>query len=362
MNPLAKDLDHVLAHTQGLWDELRGQRIFITGGTGFFGCWLLESLCWANDHLGLNTEAVVLTRDPEAFERRAPHLACHRAISLLVGDVREFDYPKGRFSHVIHAAAEASARLNSENPMLVYDIIVDGTRRTLDFACHCGATKFLLTSSGAVYGKESRKLGRIPEDCCSAPDASDPASAYGEGKRVAELLCAFYAARHSFEPKIARCFAFVGPRFPLDAHFAVGNFIRDAVRGGPVSVTSDGTPRRSYLHAADLVIWLWTILFRAPACRPYNVGSDEGISLLDLAHGIAQSVVPECAVVVTGRDSDPEKADSYVPCIDRARIELGLKVLIPLRDAIRDALAWHGRPPCSDAFGRECNRDLHMRG
>jgi nucleoside-diphosphate-sugar epimerase len=56
-NSLAEDMDHVLAHTRDLWEELRGQRIFITGGTGFFGCWLLESFAWANDKMNLHAEA-----------------------------------------------------------------------------------------------------------------------------------------------------------------------------------------------------------------------------------------------------------------------------------------------------------------
>ena len=69
-NPLAEDLDHILAHTEGLWEELRGQKIFITGATGFFGCWLLESFAWANEKLNLKAEIVALTRNLENFQRR----------------------------------------------------------------------------------------------------------------------------------------------------------------------------------------------------------------------------------------------------------------------------------------------------
>src|SRR5687767_4399898 len=79
-SPLADDLHHVLLHTESLWDELRGQRLFITGGTGFVGCWLLETFLWANDELALNASVVVLTRNKTAFRKKAPHLADHSAL------------------------------------------------------------------------------------------------------------------------------------------------------------------------------------------------------------------------------------------------------------------------------------------
>ena len=338
-NPLAEDLDHVLAHTEGLWDELRGQRIFITGGTGFFGCWLLESFAWANEKLNLGAKAVVLSRNPDAFHKKAPHLASNTSIAFHAGDVRDYEFPKGSFTHVIHAATESSTRVNEENPLAMLDTIVQGTRHTLDFAVACGAKKFLLTSSGAVYGKQPSDLSHVPEDYPGAPDPLNPSSAYGEGKRAAELLCAIYHKQHGLETKIARCFAFVGPYLPLDMHFAIGNFIRDALAGGPVRVNGDGTPYRAYLYAADLAIWLWTLLMRAPACRPFNVGSDVAFTIADLARQASTLAMPRAEVQIAKQPIPNAPTLRYVPAIKRAVDQLGLKVRVSLREAIRRTAA-----------------------
>jgi nucleoside-diphosphate-sugar epimerase len=342
-NPLAADLDHILDHTRELWQQLRGERIFITGGTGFFGCWLLESLLWAQDKLGLGLQAAVLTRDPDAFRAKAPHLAGHPGVTLLVGDILSYEFPAGTFSHFIHAAVDASAKLNDKAPLHMLDTIVEGTRRALDHAIACGARRFLLTSSGAVYGKQPPEITHIPEEYAGAPDPLDPRSAYGEGKRVAEHLCALAARGSSLEPKIARCFAFVGPYLPLNIHYAIGNFIRDALRRGPIIVLGDGTPFRSYLYAADLAIWLWTILLRGQACRPYNVGSEQSISVGDLAIAVRDMVDPKAEVVISQPADPASPPERYVPSVQRASTELGLRPSYSLDDAIQRTARWTAR-------------------
>jgi nucleoside-diphosphate-sugar epimerase len=337
---LKRDVDHVLAHTPKVWEELRGERLFITGGTGFVGCWLLESFVWACATLELGASATVLTRDPEAFCGNAPHLASHPAVRLHRGDVRSFPFPFGRYSTVIHAAAPSSSRLNEDDPVEMLDVVVGGTRRTLDFAVACGARRFLLTSSGAVYGKQPSEVSHLSEDFGGAPETSDPRSAYAEGKRAAELLCAIYHSRYGLETKIARGFAFLGPYLPLDVHFAAGNFIRDRLAGGPIRVSGDGTPYRSYLYAADMAIWLWTILVGGQACRPYNVGSEVETTIRQLAFAVAGPAV----AVRVGREPVPgQPAERYVPSTRRATAELSLDQLIPLADAIERTLDWHRR-------------------
>lgn len=340
-NPLKSDLDHILDHTRPLWDELRGQRLFITGGTGFVGCWLLESFAWANDKLGLNAKVVVLTRNPDVFARKAPHLARHPAIRFHVGDVRSFEFPEGAFSHVIHAATEASAKLSDENPLLMLDTITEGTRRTLEFARACGTRKFLLTSSGAVYGKQPPDRARIPEDYNGAPDQFDPRSVYGKGKQMAEYLCALYSWKYGIQTKIARCFAFVGPYLPLDIHFAIGNFVRDGLRGGPIKIKGDGIPYRSYLYAADLAIWLWTILSKGKPCRPYNVGSENEITIAELARQVAGYFQPAPRVEIALAPQAGKPPERYVPSVQRCALELGLRQAIDLQESLRRTIAWH---------------------
>jgi dTDP-glucose 4,6-dehydratase len=336
-----EDLEEVLTFAHSAFEELRETRIFITGGTGFFGHWLLESLLYANARLSLNVHATVLTRNASRFRERAPHIANNDAITLIEGDVRSFEFPAEAHTHILHAATDSSP--SAEAPAYeLAESILDGTRRVLQFARETGAHRLLYLSSGAVYGRGITDVPRIPETYRGAPDPLDLNSSYDEAKRMAEHLCVAYSQGTSLECTIARCFAFIGPHLPLDAHFAIGNFIRDAIASKPINILGDGTPLRSYLYMSDLAAWLWTMLVRAPADRAYNVGSDQAVSIQNLADTVAATLQPGLAVNVAREPLPNAKPATYVPDISRARTELGLNVTVSLEDAIRRTAAWHG--------------------
>ncbi|MGC1182307.1 NAD-dependent epimerase/dehydratase family protein [Legionella sp.] len=334
MKLLANDLDYILLHTNPLWENLRNQRIFITGGTGFFGCWLLESLVSANKLFKLNTTAVILTRSPEQFKKKCPHLFLEPCLIVHKGDVQNFKFPEGEFSYIIHAATDT----DSEYPELMFQTITQGTVHTLDFARQAGVRSILLTSSGAIYGRQPANISHLFEN--SSSYSLNEASAYARGKRKAEELCDYYATQFNLNIKIARCFAFVGPHLPLESHFAIGNFIRDGLQQKTIIVNSDGSSYRSYLYAADLAIWLWTILFRGKTMRPYNVGSDEALNIRELAHQVANNFRPSPSINIKQIPSTrpPER---YVPDISRAREELGLVPGINLQQAIQKTINWY---------------------
>lgn len=342
MNPLAADLDNVLSRTVGLWEELRGGRLFLTGGTGFFGCWLLESFLWASEKLCLNAETVVLTRNPEAFACKAPHLAFHKAVKLHTGNLDDFTLPEGSFTHVIHAAGDLS-KGNSDDAAGLLTRSFCGLQRVLELARQSGAAKVLCTSSGAVYGPAVPGRWKLREDDPPSGIPLETRGAYAEAKRMAELLGTLSAQQHGFEFKIARGFAFLGPYLPLDAHLAAGNFIRDALAGSPIMVRGSGTAVRSYMYPADLAVGLWKVLFRGAHGRPYNLGSDQPVTIAELAHAVARECDPPPPVSVLEQARPEEVVDYYVPDITRARTELGLDLSLGLAEAIRCTLAWHQR-------------------
>lgn len=335
------DLGHILDHTRNLWEDLRGARLFITGGTGFFGTWLLESFLFANRQLDLKASASVLSRKPASFQKAFPHLGLDPAITLIKGDARDLKFPRGNFSHIIHAATETNPDFTDVDPLEKFSSNIEGTRHVLDFAVKSGAEKFLFTSSGAVYGKQPAEITHIPETYLGAPEPTDPNSAYGQSKRASEFLCATYAKQHGFDAAIARCFAFVGPRLPLNSNYAIGNFIRDAMNSTPIQIGGDGTPYRSYLYAADLAIWLWTILLRGQSCHPYNVGSENDLIILQLAKTVADVIAPELPIQVAKRPTPNKTAERYVPSTQRAKTELGLQEFTKLPDAIQRTAQWY---------------------
>jgi len=331
------DLRHIWQHTEPIWRQLAGERLFITGGTGFFGVWLLEALVFANKQMQQDVRATILSRNPAKVFKSLPHVA--GCVSWHEGDVRNFQFPDGHFSHIIHAATSVDARYNASAPADALDTMVQGTRRVLELAARAGTTNFLLTSSGAVYGPQPPDMANMSENFIGGPDPTSVGSVYAEGKRMAELQLAIAASQSDLEGKIARCYCFVGPHLPLDWHFAIGNFIRDALAGSEIVVQGDGRPMRSYLHAADLVIWLVTVLAKGQSLRPYNVGSEQACSIGELAERVARAS-PQSSrirVLVPGGEGLPPR---YVPDTRRAREELGLHQTIPLDEAISRTLTW----------------------
>jgi dTDP-glucose 4,6-dehydratase len=311
-----------------LWPRLSGARLFITGGTGFIGRWLIEALVRS----GTDAEITVLSRNPAGFAARAPHLA--KKCRFVAGEIDSFAAPAGSFSHVIHGATDASAELNARDPRRMFDTIVLGTRRVLDFAVERGAQRLLFMSSGAVYGVQPWELTHVPEDWHGGPDLRDPKSAYGEGKRAAETLCAIYGRQFGLDVVTARIFALLGPLLTLDIHFAAGNFIRDAVAGRMISVKSAGTAVRSYLYAADLAVWLWTLLVAGKRGAVYNMGSEEAVSIADLARRTSD-VLGGAGVEVLGRPDPGWNPGRYVPSTAAIRGELGVAPTVGLDEAIR---------------------------
>jgi len=312
-------------------------KLLLTGGTGFFGRALLRQWMTSNDRLRPAESVTVLSRDPHSFLKRFPEFAGLPWLQWHLGDIVDPNSlpHKTQFTHILHAATDSTlgAQLS---PLQRYDQIVDGTRHLLELAVRCKAQRFLLTSSGAVYGSQPPHLEKIPEELLSMPNPLNANLAYGVAKRAAEHLCALYTQTYGLNTIIARCFAFVGPDLPLDVHFAIGNFIRDALEGEAITVKGDGSSARAYLDQRDLAQWLLVMLERGRAGQAYNVGSDQAISIAELAHLVRDTLAPGKVVQIQKAAVD-EPRNRYVPSIAKASSELGLSVTVPLVEAIRHA-------------------------
>jgi nucleoside-diphosphate-sugar epimerase len=330
------ELSRLIWTTEVRLRTLSGASILITGATGWFGVWLLETLCAADDMLQLGIRITAVSRNPERFTARFPGFAGDRRINWIKTDIRELKPVFGGFSHVIHAAADTSMDSDRDAPQRFFETILEGARRALA-AAETRCKSFLLLSSGAVYGPAQPNCERFVE---SAPGEFDPSSlknVYARGKHAAEQI-GVIAADMGVPVRIARCFAFVGPHMPFDKHFAIGNFIADAVGGRPIRVKSDGRPLRSYLYMTDLVRALIAILADGASAKPYNVGSDTAVTIEQLALCVDR-VAGGRGVIIEGAVSDP--SDRYIPDTTRLRVELGCVPEIALDTAVARTAGWY---------------------
>lgn len=338
----AEDLDHIYQNTQEIWKSFRGKSIFLTGGTGFFGKWLLESFIYVNEKLVLNATITTLTRNPEAFLIEYPFYREHaKTVIFIKGDILNYEFNLDKkFHYIIHAATAASESLNKSYPLLMMDTITIGTRNVLEFAITQPLEGFLFVSSGAIYGKQPWNHSHINETDSFKININNSNAAYAEGKRIAELYCSTYFEKYNLPVKIARCFAFVGPYLPLDTHFAIGNFINNAIKNEDIIIKGDGSTIRSYMYASDLMVWLWNILLKGEVNQAYNVGSDEGVSIKQLAEKISSISGSKLAVKILGSPVQKEHIDIYCPSITKANL-LNVKIKIQLTESIEKTIKFY---------------------
>jgi UDP-glucuronate decarboxylase len=321
------------------------KRIFITGASGFFGENFISKISELNKNFSANMRVVALTRNIEAVKKYSPRLFSAHGVTWVEGDIINFQFPDGDFDQILHmATATSKETFAGADQLLKFKSLVNGTERVLEFAGHCKARKILFTSSGVVYGDASENCVTISEDYLGSPSTIEIDSAIGHGKRIAEYLCAYYSNKFKFDYVIARCFSFSGPGLPLDLHYALGNFISDALAGRDIVIEGDGRPIRGYLDVDDLTVWLLCLLNLENKHKIYNVGSDQEISIFNLAKLVASIINPNIKVKVKGQIGmavGSFNRNRYVPNIDRIVNEYGVSPWTTLSQSVRNTANRH---------------------
>jgi len=321
-------------------------QLLLTGGTGFFGRSLIRH--YLAHRREFRFGIVVLSRDPERFQSDYPELSACDGLTFHKGDIQlraSLPWQKS-FSHVLHAATDSTLG-PSLSPLQRFQQIVEGTTNILDLAVATGARRFLLTSSGGIYGPQPSDLEAIPEDWRGSPPMEETSTAYSQAKRAAEHLCALYREAHGLQTVVARCFAFVGRDLPLNAHFAIGNLIQDSISAKQITVAGDGTPLRTYLDQSDLAHWLWTLMIEGLSGEAYNVGSNRVISIAELAYLIRDLLSPAKKVRILGTPQATGSRSRYVPSIKKISSLHTLSPKISLEQAIVNAARAHASQLCA---------------
>ena len=308
-------------------------RAVVTGGAGFLGSHLCESLLSRGDRVVcvdnlVTGEASNLSgfadADGFAFEHH---------------DVSEFVGIDGPVDAVLHFASPASPADYLRMPIQTLKVGSLGTHNALGLARAKGA-RFLLASTSEVYGDPEEHPQR--EDYRGSVDPVSPRGVYDEAKRFAEAMTMAYRRYHGIDTGIARIFNTYGPRMRPDDGRVVSNFIAAALDGRPLEVFGDGTQTRSFCYVDDTVEALLALL-DSGVHEPVNVGNPREITVLRLAD-IVRSVTGSRSEVVHGAlpPGDPSRR---CPDIGRARELLDWSPAVTLEQGLDRTAAWFRPEP-----------------
>lgn len=288
-----------------------GKKIFITGGTGFFGKSIL-------DYLIINQiipqKITILTRNITKFITQYPELTSQNWLDFKECDVRELTWNNQQYDYFIHAATSV---VNQDRADILFDEIVYGTRSALEFAKLADVACFINISSGAVYETNLQKVG-LTENSPLLNNMQSERNTYGLAKIAAEHLAYIYSQQTKMKVITLRCFCFAG-KYLDTGHFAIGEFVKKALNGINIEVKAGGGIYRSYMSTNDLVLQILQLLILTETVNSkyevYNIGSDKSISLPDLAQMVVEIVGGE--TVVTTPNLTSKQIDYYVPNVDK---------------------------------------------
>jgi nucleoside-diphosphate-sugar epimerase len=307
-------------------------RILVTGGAGFIGSHLVESLV-ENGHQ-VTVVDNFLTGRPE----NVAHLVRTGRCRLVEHDVtRPFDSPDGPPDIVFHLASPASPEDYSRYPVETMLVNSLGTYNLLELARAAGA-RFILASTSEVYGDP--EIHPQPETYWGHVNPVGPRAAYDEGKRFAEALTVTYHRKYGLDVRIVRIFNTYGPRNRVDDGRVVPNFIRQALRNEPLTVYGDGAQTRSFCYVSDLVKGLLKVGFgHGLAGEVFNLGNDDERPVIEVARLVKTLTgTPAPIVFLPPR---PEEIGRRRPDLTKARKVLGWSPAVGLEEGLRRTIAWY---------------------
>ena len=307
-------------------------RVLITGGAGFIGSHLCDLLV-AQGH-----RVVAMDNLITGHLRNIAHLQDCPSFSFVHHDVTRPIHIEGPLDAILHLASLPSPVDYLEKPIQTLKVGALGTHNALGLAKAMGA-RFLLASTSEVYGDPL--VHPQPESYWGNVNPVGPRGVYDESKRFAEALTMAYHRAHGLQTRIARIFNTYGPRMRLKDGRVVPNFVRQALRGEPLTVYDDGSRTRSFCHVSDLIEGLHRLLL-SDEPLPVNLGNPQEMTILELARAVigASGSASQITFIAPGDERTVDDPHSRQPDITRARTILGWEPRVGLEEGLAKTISW----------------------
>ncbi|MFM7592818.1 MAG: NAD-dependent epimerase/dehydratase family protein [Isosphaeraceae bacterium] len=336
-NLLEIDLESISRHVSPFIDHLKNQSVLITGGTGFIGSCLVNTLVHLDTVFQLNARIAILSRNPERLYLKSPGLKSCNNIQLIASDIRSLQLPDKPFDYVIHAAGSPDLYLIKNEPLEVYDIIANGTKNLLDVLKDSEIKNTLMISSSLIHGSGQKYEKTLAENAQIASNPYNSSGSYTEAKRASEFFSSVYATLFAMNISVARCFHLIGPFIPLNSGNLMGDIVKSALHATDLTIHADRNTIRSYLYFSDFVVWLLKILIKGNN-QVYNVGSDKSFTLNEIVNQMKEKYSGN--IVFKNQFPSPSSF-GIIPDTSLARTELDLKAKVTLDDAIERTIKWY---------------------